>query len=152
MKKVSKILCICLLLFAVLLTNAGFVAQADTVSVSRTISSPYEYPVLPGTEEWVQLDGNVEMIESCQIPEDIMQNMTTEALVETVLNYPRLMNLFAFNSMSQGFQAMLEDCNGLAELVTRSDAPDLLMDAYENMHVWTEEEYEDCLLYTSRCV
>lgn len=45
------------------------------------ITESYQYPVVPGMEEWAKLGSLQEMAEACQIPEEILSKMTTEALV-----------------------------------------------------------------------
>jgi len=41
-----------------------------------TIDTPYEYPILPGTQEWIDLGDTLTRRKACQIPEDILHNMT----------------------------------------------------------------------------
>ena len=48
----------------------------------KRITEAYEYPVVPGMEEWKKLKSLPEMAEACQIPEDILDSMTTEALMQ----------------------------------------------------------------------
>src|SRR5690625_4039877 len=76
----------------------------------------YEYPIKPGTPEWKELNYR-EHMESLQVPEEILRNLTTEALIETVLGYPFIVNTFLFNTYGEGFNAILSDFNGLQELV-----------------------------------
>lgn len=45
-----------------------------------TIDTPYEYPIHSGMEEWKELDDHSVKVELCQIPEEILSEMTTEAL------------------------------------------------------------------------
>ena len=56
--------------------------------------------------------------------------MTTEALVETVLDYPLMVSLYAFNSISKGFEVLAEQFNGMAELIQRDDGAEKLLNAY----------------------
>lgn len=87
-----------------------------------TITEPYQYPVVPGMEKWADLKSLQEKIEACQIPEDILTNMTTEALVETVVHYPLFGNAFAHDTPQMGLSEVKKYCNGLQELYTREDA------------------------------
>jgi hypothetical protein len=87
------------------------------------IDEPYEYPVKPGTDAWRALTQTLDAkIEASQIPEDILHALTTRALVETVLDYPLLGNMWAFDSLKTGFDSVLSYFNGLQELVNREDA------------------------------
>ena len=93
---------------------------------SYTITEPYQYPVVPGTEEWDEFKSLQEMIDASQIPEDILKNMTTKALVESVINYPLAINICAYADLGaghmEGLKNVSEYFNGLPELYSRADA------------------------------
>ena len=102
------------------------------VSVSaetQTIHNPYEYPILPGTSEWAELESFPEMIEACQIPENILNKMSTEALVETVLNYP-LLGLYPVYKAQEIYSVYSDIFNGVEEMENRDDAGKVLLDKY----------------------
>lgn len=48
----------------------------------------YNFPIRPGTEEWISLDSYEARLNAYNIPEDILRNMSTLGLVETCLIYP----------------------------------------------------------------
>ena len=54
--------------------------------------------------------------------------MTTEALVETVVKYPLFIDVYAYDSIIQGFQALGNYFKGVEVLLSRSDALDCLED------------------------
>jgi len=81
----------------------------------------YDFPVKPGTEEWKTFQTHNEMLKACQIPERILNNMSTAALVETVLNYPLLLDMMAYNNIQYGFDQVASRFNGLQELLNRED-------------------------------
>lgn len=121
-----------------------------------TITEPYQYPVVPGMEEWKELKSLQEKSEACQIPEDILSNMTTEALVETVVHYPLYINAFAYDIRQIGLSHIKEYYNGLQELYTRDDAIEKI-EAFINEKIpklddgirkgmWAELILEDLLL------
>jgi hypothetical protein len=116
------------LFFLVLLAgcNRSEGPTADAVDV-------YHFPVQPGTEEWRQLNSRVEMLAAVQIPQDVLDNMSTAGLVETVLNYPLYGDLFAHSSSQVGIEAIRRDFNGLSTLLTRPDAGTLLLERYQAM-------------------
>lgn len=87
-----------------------------------TIAEPYQYPIVPGMSEWSEFNSLQEMSEACQIPEDILPNMTTEALVETIMHYPLFINAFAYENPQLGLRHIKEYYNGLQELYKRDDA------------------------------
>jgi hypothetical protein len=94
--------------------------------VSKRIDTAYEYPVLPGSDEWVSLGTTDARVAACQIPEDALKNMTTGALAETVIGYPFIINISAYNSREEGLAAFVKEFNGVRELMTRADAESVL--------------------------
>ena len=64
--------------------------------------------------------------QACQIPEDILHDMTTDALFQTVLDYPFISDIYAFNNLSTGYETVKRRFNGLQELETRSDYFDVV--------------------------
>lgn len=55
-------------------------------------------------KEWKKLKWLQEMVDVCQIPEDILGSMTTEALIETVVNYTLFINVFAYDNNKTGLE------------------------------------------------
>ena len=96
-----------------------------------TVDDAYDYPIKPGTDAWKALGSHVEMLKVCQIPETKLHSMSTEALVETVLNYPLFSDVLAYNSPQQGFDAMASQFNGIPELLDRKDAGTVLLAKYK---------------------
>ena len=124
MKKIIIQLCIIPILFASIsfaaenhidfdgkiLKSVNFVGAVKT-NVSKTdlgmsvlsekIADLYDFPIKPGTEEWKAMVSHDEMLKACQVPELVLQKMSTEGLVETVLNYPLYGDMKAHNSLQQ---------------------------------------------------
>lgn len=98
-----------------------------------SINTPYEYPVKPGTEAWFALETHGERAAACQIPEEILSNMTTEALVESVVSYPFITDILLFNSAEDGYTIVRDHFNGLQELEVREDGREALSQYYEHM-------------------
>lgn len=95
-----------------------------------TINEPYDYPIKPGTPEWADLKSGQEMYDVCQLPEDILKNISTEALVQTCLNFPLALDYTAFNDERAAIISMIERFNGLKELSTREDCIPCMIKAY----------------------
>jgi hypothetical protein len=104
--------------------------------IEYTITEAYQYPVVPGMEEWKKLKSLPEMAVACQVPEDILGSMTTEALIETVVNYPLFINLFAYENKKTGLEHVKGYFNGLQELYERDDA-------IEKMEIYIDEKFKD---------
>lgn len=90
-------------------------------SVAYTIDTPYDYPVKPGTKEWADITTNAQMISVCQIPDDLLTNMTTDALLETALEYPLLIDIRGYSSSQIGCEQLSHYFNGVSELISRPD-------------------------------
>lgn len=94
----------------------------------------FQYPVTPEMEEWEAFQSLDEMIEACQIPDDILSKMSTDELVEAVANYPLAINVCAYDTPQEGIAHIKEYFNGLHELSKRSTAVqsmDAYLDRYE---------------------
>jgi hypothetical protein len=117
----QKMVLFCFLIFSSVAVNA------------QKIDVPYDYPIKPGTESWRKFNTQAEMISACQIPEDVLGKLSTRALVETCLSYPLFSQITAYNSVQDGFSRFASKFNGFRELLSRQDAPSILVDKYKKM-------------------
>lgn len=102
---------------ALLSACAGSTEQID----SHMNAIPYEYPVKPGTEEWNSLS-MADKIALSYVDESAVKNMTTEAVFVTTLNYPFIVNIYAYGKADEGIRVVQGYCSPLAELLDRDDA------------------------------
>ncbi len=103
----------------------------------------YEYPITTNSEEWKDLKGHPEKIAVTAIPEDILNSMSTSMLLETVLKYPLLGDMFAWTTVDEGYLMLCKQFNGLSELVTRVDLEECLLQFDSNqISNWEMEEFE----------
>lgn len=100
-----------------LISNTTFTSAA--MDNEGSIEIPYVFPITPGTTEWEELETIEDKINACQIPDDILRNLSTSALLETISNYPLAVNLYAYDSLNEGYNKVKEQFNGLAELDRR---------------------------------
>ncbi len=98
-----------------------------------TIEKPYDYPIKPGMSEWAEFQTGQEMLDACQIPVEVLSKLTTEALVETCVNYPLAINYSASNNERDAISFMIESFNGLKELSNRKDGASALVKKYKDM-------------------
>lgn len=89
------------------------------------------YPIQPGMEEWAKLDSPDAKIAACKVDPELMNSMTTEALLETVLNYPPLINLYAYTDMQQAIRAVSANLDGLQILRDRENAAECIQKAID---------------------
>lgn len=108
-----------LVLFVIIIGIFNFFSKEKD---SYSITEAYEYPVLPGSDEWNELLSLEERVAVCQIPENILYEMSTDALVESVVSCPIISFMFAHNTVEFGFNQVKGYYNGLNELCERKDA------------------------------
>lgn len=111
-----KIVKLCTLVLTIILALAPIeVLALDDENISEEnsmleyyIDEPYVYPTVPGTDAWNALTSRVEKGNVCEIPNVILDNMTTNALLESYLNYPLLGDIFAWPTTTIGFSVLLK--------------------------------------------
>lgn len=119
MKKIMKTFVSLLLAFCLCVPVS---AEAENFSADSTqlIDEPHVY-ALPESEEWETM--SLESRRSaCYVSREEAESMTTPALLETVLNYPFLVDLFAFNSFEYAVKVVSERFPALDVLLHRTDA------------------------------
>jgi len=101
-----------------------------TTANSQVIDEPYDFPIKPGTPEWFELTWP-ERFEALQVPDDILKRLSTRALMETCLNYPRFIE-FNSNSINPlvSINWIMNEFNGFGELFLRQDAFTCLFEKY----------------------
>lgn len=95
----------------------------------------YDYPIKPGTEEWKKFTSTSEMIEACQIPENILKTISTNDLLDVCLKYPILSQYTASNSPNNGLASIINSSNGFTEFMNRADSHRVLLNYYANESV-----------------
>ncbi|MFT3950215.1 MAG: hypothetical protein QM763_24835 [Agriterribacter sp.] len=113
------------LCFLITSLNNGFAQQNST---------PYDYPIKPGSAEWKNFKSGDEMAAACNIPDAVVKNLTTQALVITCLNYPLFNEIFSANNLQAGFSALTDGFNGFEELLNRKDAGKELLSKYQSLN------------------
>lgn len=121
-------------LLAIIL-SLGSTSSVFAAEQLQTINMPYQFPITPDDPEWKEFDKKEDMLAVCQIPEDILKQMTTEALLDTVLNYPFITDYFAFNNYEDAAKTFMNDFNGFRELYSRSDLTETLLAKYQSTNI-----------------
>lgn len=102
---------------------------------AQTITNVYDYPIKPGTKEWKNLKTQEARFASLEIPDTIIKNMTTEALIKTCMKYPVWTSIFYANRIPLAVQNLIKLFNGLNELASRKDAGLELLNFYSSLSV-----------------
>lgn len=95
--------------------------QATTVLAeisSRTIKdASFEFPTI----QWEMYETHEQKLAACQIPDSILSDIPTDELVKICMNYPLILDAYAFNSPAEGLKKVISRFNGFQELMSRSD-------------------------------
>ncbi len=92
-----------------------------------SISEPWTYPMRPGVPGW---DNVEDLYAALEIPERVYKSMTTAALAESCLKVPLRSDLYAFNTLEDGFARILDRNSALRELLSRPDVGTVLLQKY----------------------
>lgn len=98
-------------------------------------SQPFKYPAPRGSAAWDQLSTYKEKRDASQVPDAIVQKLTTSALLETVLNYPLLTDVMLFSDLQKGVDNLKATFNALPALLQRADLASTCIARYKRMRV-----------------
>lgn len=102
--------------------NIGYGVSVEEANNTNIITEPHVYPVLPGSAEWNTFYEPEQKLAACYVSPDELNCMTTDALVETVINYPLMIDIYAFESIDVGIEEVSTHFAGIEELFSRDDA------------------------------
>lgn len=117
--------------------------EAPLEDLPKEFPQGYEYPILPGTEQWLQFRDLPSKIEACQVPGDILKAMSTAQVLESALHYPLNINVFVWNTPEAGYHSVLSYSNVHQELMSRADAAETLIARYGATPATMAEANED---------
>lgn len=99
---------------------------------AQVIDQPYNYPVKRHSTAWDSIKGYQNLRSACQIPSQIVNRMTTEALFESVLNYPLVGDAFVFSSFEKGVETLKRNFAAFDSLINRGDFGKVLIKIYSS--------------------
>lgn len=144
MSKHKRIVNFGIIVFVLLVLMVSTIkVNASNVSQEVYNQGVYEFPITPESKEWKDFSSKTEMLEVCQIPEEILHNISTPDLVETVLNYPFINDFYCFNSEELAYKRIYEDFNGMRELLSRGDVTEAILEKYNSTKILTAEEVDN---------
>lgn len=101
--------------------------------MSVPTDNAYQFPVQPNSEAWSEMASRQEMIDATQVPEEILAQISTNSLVDTIFAYPLLGDMLAYFDLQEGFTSFTNEFNGWQELLRRQDAGTVLLTHYQAM-------------------
>lgn len=88
------------------------------------------YLIKPGTEEWKELGTVQNKREACRIPEETLKQMSNDELIDAILEYPFLVDLFLSGKPGEpsrtAVKSVYDGCDALRELLSRCDGEEAL--------------------------
>ena len=132
------------LMLIVVFCGAMDAAFAQEISGNEMVDEPYCYPLTPGTEEWKNTPIET-LYERSAVPSGLAETMTTRALLRTVLDYPFIVNIYAWDTPQQGIDKMRSRFEPLDIFLNRTDAlteVQLFLDGIDSEEDETENTIE----------
>ena len=87
----------------------------------------WKYPTIPGTEEWDELETVESKLAACRIPQDVLLSMTDDELVQAVIDYPFIIDVFLNDDYRVAVDSLISNCDALRELLRRGSAKPSIM-------------------------
>ena len=133
-RNVKRIVSIIVMLFCLVITPIISVKAENDLLIQTETEKRYEYPLTSASEEWGELN-HAERVLALQIPENILESLSTEELIEVVLDYPCFGDMFFYPSYQEGYEAVMQHFNGLQELYKREDVGSSLVSVYSEIDI-----------------
>ena len=97
-----------------------------------------EFPLNVEDEEWKNIGNVVDMRAVSQIPDVILESISTEDLLVLIEEYPLGFDLYAYETLSEGYEQIKSQFNGIEEFLSRDDAYNVLINEYEDFNIPSE--------------
>ena len=109
----------------------------ETKSVAPVYSNhePYSFEEIDNVDTWKTYVSLEEKCSICQIPEEILDEMTTEALLKTCMNHPLSLIHACYENPLNAIDYLVNNSNVFNRFINREDAADCLVSLYAKMSV-----------------
>ncbi len=174
MKKRKKLLASAILVGAVCMLQVGqsSVAALDMASISveniknnidNTSDEKYT-PYYQDVSQWYDKDGNIqapiilaeelwqstpifsERCELCAIPDEVLQNATTEELLQLVVDCKLNYLISLYGDVDMAMTRITECFNGIRELMSRDDCGQVVLDMYNKFEIPENSSFDEKLI------
>lgn len=105
------------------------------------------YAVTSASPEWKTFKTSRQMVDACRIGDATIDGMSTEQLVEAVVTFPLLIDLYAYNDLDYALDRLAQKSDAYRELRRRDNAVECLTALYDNI-VANSNRYTKCSLTT----
>lgn len=94
----------------------------------------FSFDSITAPNVWAQYQSLEEMLAACQIPEEKLNSMSTDELIDVCMSHPLHSLYFAYNNEMVGAKVVFEHFNGFSELKKRKDAPTKMLEFYDDIN------------------
>lgn len=129
---------ICLCMSALPSTTIVEAADKEYKITDYMVAKKY-YEDVVSDEGWKATISRAERGEKLQLDNEMMDNMSTDTLIEAVLDYPFFMDVYAFNDIQSGFDIMYNTFDGVRTLSERADVGSVMLKKYNQEEVLFKE-------------
>jgi len=96
---------------------------------------PYSFEKVTDPAVWRTFKNLEEMLEACQLPKELLFVISTENLIQTIMNHPLYGIYAAYNNELDGVNVILANFNGFEELQKREGAAEAVIEFYDATNV-----------------
>jgi len=113
---------------SVLVKAGDYTKEEIKVDISEWLSKDgyYVYPLTPKNPEWQELEDYLDKLEVCKIPPEILKNLSDEQLLQAIIDYPLIYDVFFFSTLKEGTDHLAKTCDAYSELLQRDGAKEVL--------------------------
>ena len=122
------------------------IGNFTTVSAASSISYSYYDEIISKTD-WDNMSRS-ERIAYCQLSKDTLNKISTNNLLNIVLDYPFIIDVYAFDNIDYGIDLVKNQYNGLEELLSRDDLDEVLLN-HASIASYSLNDYNT--IFTNNC-
>ncbi len=130
----NKFLLIIVMLVIVCSCSDDVLNEENKQFMLGTSNATFSFDSIKEPSNWCKYQSLEEMLAACQIPENILQSMTTEELITVCMSHPLKSNYIFYNNEIEGVKVIVENFNGFQELIKRPDGPEKVIAFYEDIN------------------
>lgn len=123
MKRTMKTMLRVLIIVALFVLS--FSAQVQASSEIGLINQMHDYSFTKDSK-WGKMPLS-ERLESCKIPSEKAERMTTEALLNSILDNPFMVHIIAFDTFEKGFRKICNNFPEVKSLISRNDLGSVIL-------------------------
>lgn len=108
----------------------------------KKVDGKYQYPVTPYDKEWGTYFSEAERHTACQIPQELLMELTTEELLELVLDSPVITDMYVHDSIVEAVKGLAQEFNGMHELLSREDCLTVVSHYYSDYDIPEKQQLD----------